>query len=107
MKFFIIFTFATFASSQDYCNSTALNCKKSQHVGCNHKGVFDYPACNKWPNVELFNFGAAEIALMVEEHNKRRNEAAFGRAVEGIFADRLCTMVRKLFKFAKKLLTQN
>ena len=95
VKFFIVFSFATFALSQDYCNLVELNCKKKNHVGCNHNGQFDTSACKKWPNVELFNFGVDEIALMVDEHNEKRNEAALGRAVEGLTADRLCMMVRK------------
>lgn len=65
-------------------------------MGCDHNGEFDTSACKKWPDVELFNFGVDEIALMVDEHNEKRNEAAYGRAIEGLTADRLCTMVRKL-----------
>lgn len=100
-KIYVLLILATYASCQNYCDSEALNCKKAVHVGCNHKGVFDPVACKKWPSVKLVDFGKTEIELMVDAHNKRRNEAAIGNAVPGVTGTRLCTLVNFKIYFKK------
>jgi hypothetical protein len=98
-KFLLIFTLANFVASEtDFCDAEALYCSQGEHVGCQFKDRpepldFIDEACQKWQDVELFNFGPEQRDKMVDEHNEKRNEAAFGRAIDNATATRMCTMV--------------
>lgn len=103
-KILLIFTLTNFVTSEtDYCDRDALYCKAGEHVGCQFKDQpqpysFLSELCEKWDQAELIDFGPENAAKMVDEHNEKRNEAAFGRAIDGATATRMCTLVRKLFE---------
>lgn len=88
-------SWATLATSQtNYCDVKALHCKEgTAHIGCDHKGVIDPVACNKWKNVKVVKLGPTEINMIVDEHNKKRDETARGKVIQGATATRVCTMV--------------
>lgn len=95
LVFFAIFYFATSSALIDpFCDSVKLNCDKGVHIGCNSTKKFNPVTCAKWPQVQIVPLNLAEKNKILDEHNNARNATAFGQAVNGKTAARLCKMVK-------------
>jgi hypothetical protein len=90
LAFFVAFTSAII---DPYCDSVKFKCDKGLHIGCNSTKKFNPTLCAKWPQVQIIPLLLAEKNRIVDKHNEYRNETAFGQAVNGKTANRLCKMV--------------